>query len=254
MIRYVNTRQNVANKSHIRLNVSLFNHDLFLSLPSKRKGDCISILIVLLRFTNFRSGVCYPRYSKIKELTGYSESKIKIIINILVRHSFIMKKRLSSSNLYKINPEFIHKSTRNDSHNLTGDSQNLPIRQSDSSSIIKTNIIKTSIIELSNKSLIDKIVSSKDIDKDNKILKLASLPLPELKQCINKHPYYVQKAIEYQEQVARDARAVPKNILDQRLTAAMQTNAKNRSAAYKAKVAYNKKNGIKPWEMKKNKF
>ena len=244
----------MANKSHIRLNVSIFNHNLFLSLPSKRKGDCLSILIVLLRFTNFRSGLCYPRYSKIKELTGYSESKIKIIINTLVRHSFIMKKRLSSSNLYKINPEFIHKSTRSDSHNLTGDSQILPIRQSDSSSINKTNIIKTSIIELSNKSLIDKIINNRDIDKQSKIIKLASVPLLELNKHLNKHPYYVQKAIEYQEQELRDKRAVPKDILDQRLTAAMKTNAKNRSAAYKAKVAYNLKNGIKPWETKKNKF
>ena len=242
----------MANKSHIRLNVGIFNHDLFLSLPSKRKGDCLSILIVLLRFTNFRSGLCYPRYSKIKELTGYSESKIKIIINILVRHSFIMKKRLSSSNLYKINSEFIHKSERSDSHNLTGDSQNLPIRQSDSSSINKTNIIKTSIIELSNKSLIDKIVSSKDIDKDNKILKLASLPLPELKQCISNHPYYIRKAIELKEQELRDQKAVPKNILDQRLSSALKTNSKNRSAAYKAKVEYNKRNNL-DWQGKPKK-
>lgn len=42
--------------------------------------------------------------------------------------------------------------------------------------------------------------------------------------------------------------------MQQKLSAAMQTNAKNRSAAYKAKVAYNLKNGIKPWEVKKNKF
>jgi hypothetical protein len=80
--------------------------------------------------------------------------------------------------------------------------------------------------------------------------------LPELKECItnNIHPYYARVALELKEQELRDKRAVPKNILDQRLTAAMQTNAKNRSAAYKAKVAYNKANNIKPWEMKKNKF
>lgn len=234
----------MASKSHIRLNVSLFNHNLFLSLPSKRKGDCISVLIVLLRFTNFKTGLCYPRYSKIKELTGYSESKIKIIINTLVKYRFVIKKRLSSSNLYKINPEFIHRSGRNDSQNLTGDSQNLPIRQPDSSSINKTNIIKTSIIELSNKNRIDEVINSKNIDKESKILKLAILPLQELKQCISTHPYYIRKAIELKEQELRDARAVPKNILDQRLSAALSKNAKSRSAAYKAKVEYNKKNGL----------
>jgi hypothetical protein len=121
--------------------------------------------------------------------------------------------------------------------------------------INKTYLNKHIVLTKNNKmNKIDRIVNSKEIDKQTKIIELASVPLPELKQCIDKHPYYVQKAIEYQEQVARDARAVPKNILDQRLTAALQTNAKNRSAAYKAKVEYNKRNGIKPWEMKKNKF
>lgn len=239
----------MANKSHIRLNVSLFNHKLFISLPSKRKGDCLSILIVLLRFTNFRTGLCYPRYSKIKELTGYSESKIKIIINILVRHSFIMKKRLSSSNLYMINPEFIHKSIRSDSQNITGDSQNLPIRQSDSSSINKTNIIKTSIIELSNKNRIDEVINNRNIDKESKILKLAILPLPELKQCISKHPYYIRKAIEHKEQELREKRTLPKHIVDQAITAAVSKTIKNRSAAYKAKVEYNKRNNL-DWQGK----
>jgi hypothetical protein len=121
--------------------------------------------------------------------------------------------------------------------------------------INKTYLNKHIVLTKNNKmNKVDKIINSKDIDKQTKIIELASVPLPELKQCINKHPYYVQKAIEYQEQVARDARAVPKNILDQRLSSALQTNAKNRSAAYKAKVEYNKRNGIKPWENKKNKF
>lgn len=51
---------------------------------------------------------------------------------------------------------------------------------------------------------IDRIVNSKDIDKQTKIVELASVPLPELKQHISKHPYYIQKAIEHQEQELRD--------------------------------------------------
>ena len=82
------------------------------------------------------------------------------------------------------------------------------------------------------------------MNKENKIIKLAHLPLRELKECISYHPYYVQKAIEYQEQELRDARAVPKHVLDQRLSAAMKANAKSRSAAYKAKCDFNKRNGL----------
>jgi hypothetical protein len=161
-----------------------------------------------------------------------------------------MKKRLSSSNLYKINPEFIHKSTRSDSHNLTGDSQILPIRQSDSSSINKTNIIKTSIIELSNKNIVDKIISSRNIDKQTKIIKLASLPL--LEQYIDKHPYYIREAIQYQEQELRQKKILPKHIVDQAIAAAVSKTIKSRSSSYKAKVEYNKRNNL-DWQGKPKK-
>jgi hypothetical protein len=121
--------------------------------------------------------------------------------------------------------------------------------------INKTYLNKHIVLTKNNKmNKIDDIVNNTSLDKQSKIIKLASLTLPELKQFIKQHPHYVQKAIEYQEQVARDARAVPKIVMQQKLSAALQTNAKNRSAAYKAKVEYNKRNGIKPWEMKKNKF
>ena len=73
---------------------------------------------------------------------------------------------------------------------------------------------------------------------------MASLTLPELKQCINKHPHYVQRAIEHQEQELRDKRAVPKHIVEQAMTAAVSKNAKNRSFNYRKKVAYNKANGL----------
>jgi ribosomal protein S13 len=104
--------------------------------------------------------------------------------------------------------------------------------------------------KLNNK--IDRIVNSKEIDKQTKIIELASVPLPELKQCINKHPYYVQKAIEYQEQELRDARAVPKHVVEQAMTAAVSKTIKNRSASYKAKVEYNKRNNL-DWQGKPKK-
>jgi hypothetical protein len=91
---------------------------------------------------------------------------------------------------------------------------------------------------------VDKIINSKDIDKQTKIIELASVPLPELKQCIDKHPYYVQKAIEYQEQELRDKRSLPKHIVEQAMTAAVSKNAKNRSFNYRKKIEYNKRNGL----------
>jgi len=96
---------------------------------------------------------------------------------------------------------------------------------------------------------IDKIVNSKDIDKQTKIIELASVPLAELQSYYNKHPYYIQQAIEYQEQELRDARAVPKHIVEQAMTAAVSKNAKNRSFNYRKKIEFNKRNNL-DWQGK----
>ena len=54
----------------------------------------------------------------------------------------------------------------------------------------------------------------------------------------------MQRAIEHQEQELRDKRAVSRHIVEQAMTAAVSKTIKNRSAAYKAKVEYNKRNGL----------
>jgi hypothetical protein len=172
-------------------------------------------------------------------------------MHLLSTAGLIKIRRLSSTNLYTINPILLV----NEVNVVQGVGNMVHISGVPNAHINKTYLNKHIVLTKNNKmNKVDKIINSKDIDKQTKIIELASVPLPELKQCIDKHPYYVQKAIEYQEQVARDARAVPKIVMQQKLSAALQTNAKNRSAAYKAKVAYNKANNIKPWEMKKNKF
>jgi hypothetical protein len=234
---------------HVRLPIGLFNHSGYLGLAEERKAQCLAILLVLLRFANPKTGSCYPRYSKIKDMIGLSRMTLYRCIRLMIDAKLLIKRRLSSTNLYTLAPIMLV----NDVSNRYEVVSNRYLSGIHKVSINKTSINKTVLIDsVSNINKIDKIVNSKDIDKQTKIIELASVPL--LEQYIDKHPYYIREAIKYQEQVARDARAVPKNILDQRLTAALQTNAKNRSAAYKAKVEYNKRNGIKPWEMKKNKF
>jgi DNA-binding transcriptional MerR regulator len=236
---------------HVRLPIGLFNHSGYLGLAEERKAQCLAILLVLLRFANPKTGSCYPRYSKIKDMIGLSRMTLYRCIRLMIDAKLLIKRRLSSTNLYTLAPIMLV----NDVSNRYEVVSNRYLSGIHKVSINKTNINKTVLINNGmsiNK--IDKIVNSKDIDKQTKIVELASVPLPELRKCFKQHPYYIQQAIEYQEQELRDKRAVPKDILDQRLTAAMKTNAKNRSAAYKAKVAYNKANNIKPWEMKKNKF
>ncbi len=234
---------------HVRLPIGLFNHSGYLGLAEERKAQCLAILLVLLRFANPKTGSCYPRYSKIKDMIGLSRMTLYRCIRLMIDAKLLIKRRLSSTNLYTLAPIMLV----NDVSNRYEVVSNRYLSGIHKVSINKTNINKTILIKNGmsiNK--IDKIVNSKDIDKQTKIIELASIPL--LEQYIDKHPYYIREAIKYQEQEVRDARAVPKIVMQQKLSAALQTNAKNRSAAYKAKVAYNKANNIKPWEMKKNKF
>ena len=238
-------------KQHIRVPTALFEYAGYKGLADNRKPYALAIIVMLLKYVNQKKGECFPRYAKIRKDLGCSKKTLTNYMHLLSTAGLIKIRRLSSTNLYTINPILLV----NEVNLVQGVGNMVHISGVPNAHINKTYLNKHIVLTKNNKmNKVDKIINSKDIDKQTKIIELASVPLPELKQCINKHPYYVQKAIEYQEQVARDARAVPKNILDQRLTAAMQTNAKNRSAAYKAKVEYNKRNGIKPWENKKNKF
>ena len=239
-------------KQHIRVPTGLFDHPGYKGLADNRKPYALAIIVMLLKYVNQKKGECFPRYAKIRKDLGCSKKTLTIYMHLLSTAGLIKIRRLSSTNLYTINPILLV----NEVNLVQGVGNMVHISGVPNAHINKTSLINIYNNKANNKldNKIDRIVNSKDIDKQTKIIELASVPLPELKQCIDKHPYYVQKAIEYQEQVARDARAVPKIVMQQKLSAALQTNAKNRSAAYKAKVAYNKANNIKPWEMKKNKF
>ena len=238
-------------KQHIRVPTALFEHAGYKGLADNRKPYALAIIVMLLKYVNQKKGECFPRYAKIRKDLGCSKKTLTNYMHLLSTAGLIRIRRLSSTNLYTINPILLV----NEVNLVQGVGNMVHISGVPNAHINKTYLNKHIVLTKNNKmNKVDKIINSKDIDKQTKIIELASVPLPELKQCINKHPYYVQKAIEYQEQVARDARAVPKIVMQEKLSAALQTNAKNRSAAYKAKVEYNKRNGIKPWENKKNKF
>ena len=238
-------------KQHIRVPTALFEYAGYKGLADNRKPYALAIIVMLLKYVNQKKGECFPRYAKIRKDLGCSKKTLTNYMHLLSTAGLIKIRRLSSTNLYTINPILLV----NEVYDIPQVGYDVHI-----SGVPNAHINKTSLNNIYNNigknklDKIDRIVNSKEIDKQTKIVELASVPLAELQSYYNKHPYYIQQAIEYQEQVARDARAVPKIVMQQKLSAALQTNAKNRSAAYKAKVAYNKANNIKPWEMKKNKF
>jgi hypothetical protein len=225
---------------HVRLPIDLFNHSGYLGLPEERKAQCLSILLILLRFANPKTGSCYPRYSTIREMIGLSRMTLYRCIGLMIDAKLIIKKRLSSSNLYTLAPILLV----NDVSNRYGVVSNRYESGIYKVSINKTNINKLVLINNKMKDRIDKIVNNRSLTKQNKIIELASVPLAELKECIKYHPYYIQKAIEHQEQELREQKILPKHVIDQTIKAAVSKSVKNRSAAYKAKVEYNKRNGL----------
>ena len=252
--------------SHIRIPVSLFEHPSYLGLPKGKKLQCFAVLAVLLRFADKNTGKCHPRLVLIASLLGVSRLTIYRCIKIMIKNKMLIKKRLRSTNLYVINPIFMINDIKRDvsnrytdvsngyidvsNRNINVSNRKVLIEPSNIPSNYPSNITNNN---LSNK--IEGIVNNKSLDKQNKIIKIAQcMGLPELKECItnNIHPYYARVALELKEQELRDQKAVPKNILDQRLSSALKTNSKNRSAAYKAKVEYNKRNNL-DWQGKPKK-
>ena len=234
---------------HVRLPIGLFNHSGYLGLADERKAQCLAILLVLLRFANPKTGSCYPRYSKIKDMIGLSRMTLYRCIRLMIDAKLLIKRRLSSTNLYTLAPIMLV----NDVSNRYEVVSNRYLSGIHKVSINKSSINKTVLIDSGmNINKIDKIVNSKDIDKQTKIIELASVPLAELQSYYSKHPYYIQQAIEYQEQELRDARAVPKHIVEQAMTAAVSKNAKNRSFNYRKKIEFNKRNNL-DWQGKPKK-
>jgi hypothetical protein len=228
-------------KQHIRVPTALFDYAGYKGLADNRKPYALAIIVMLLKYVNQKKGECFPRYAKIRKDLGCSKKTLTNYMHLLSTAGLIKIRRLSSTNLYTINPILLV----NEVNVVQGVGNMVHISGVPNAHINKTYLNKHIVLTKNNKmNKVDKIINSKDIDKQTKIIELASVPLPELKQCIDKHPYYVQKAIEYQEQELRDKRSLPKHIVEQAMTAAVSKNAKNRSFNYRKKIEYNKRNGL----------
>ena len=236
-------------KQHIRVPTALFEHSGYKGLADNRKPYALAIIVMLLKYVNQKKGECFPRYAKIRKDLGCSKKTLTNYMHLLSTAGLIKIRRLSSTNLYTINPILLV----NEVNLVQGVGNMVHISGVPNAHINKTYLNKHIVLTKNNKmDKVDKIINSKDIDKQTKIIELASVPLPELKQCINKHPYYVQKAIEYQEQELRDKRSLPKHIVEQAMTAAVSKNAKNRSFNYRKKIEFNKRNNL-DWQGKPKK-
>ena len=244
--------------SHIRIPVSLFKNDIFLGLAGRNKTDCLAILVVLLRYSNQKTGECYPRLALMHSLLGISKATIYRRIKLMVSLGLLKKKRLSSTNLYKLNPVLMVVSSQSDRSDTSGGSIG---------AVRLTGINKDKeYIYLNRNNSNNKMDSDKRIDdiinryKNNKDVLINTLsqflqttPPAEHNRLLNNPTYkwYMKLVLEYRQQELRQKKLLPEHVAKQSISQALSNNSKQRSERYVARVKYNKANGIKPWENKK---
>ena len=237
--------------SHIRVPVSLFKNDIFLGLAGRNKADCLAILVVLLRYSNQKTGECYPRLAHMHSLLGLSKATIYRRIKLMVSIGLLKKKRLSSTNLYKLNPILMVGSSQGDVSDTSGgliSAVRLTGINKDNFNIyLNRNNCNN---KMGNDNRIDDIINRYKNNKDVLISTLSkflhSTPLAEHNKLLNNPTYkwYMKLVLEYRQQELRQKKLLPETVAKQKITEALKSNGKKRSANYVAKVNYNKRNNL----------
>ena len=218
-------------EQHIRLATKLFEDKNFLAIPKSKKMACLSVLTILLKYVNAKTGKCYPRIQTICDHLGCGRNTVSNALNLLVEHNIITRKRLSSTNLYEIKPLYIV-GFRSDVYNTNNDVYNSNNRYLKYKDINKTNSIKPTYITTK----VDEIIK-KGLSKDHLIDELATIPLQDLENDKN-NVYYCKLAIARKKELESQKNLVP---VEKVLSALKNVGGKKSNAFYRAKVAHNKK-------------
>ena len=244
---------------YTKLKENIAENALFLGLPVRRKAHCFSVLVMLLKHANYKTGECYPRLSTIAKPLGLSKVTVYKCINIMIKGGILLKVRLPSTNLYKINPEFVYsdiktvkitpisdiKTVKGGIKTVNGDVKTVKV-------LVEHNIehyIEQSIEAINN------IINNNRGNKDTIVYLISrSIPLPELNNLLiqNIHTYYVKLAIDKHRELLRQKNLLPETFAKIQISQALKNNSKQRSASYKAKVDYNRRNNL-DWQGKPKK-
>ena len=218
-------------EQHIRLANKIFEDRNFLAIPKQRRMSALSVLLILLKYVNSKTGKCYPRIQTICDHLGCGRNVVSNALQDLTLNNIITKKKLSSTNLYHINSMYIV-GFKSADYNLNTAVYNLNNSYLKSKDINKTN----SNITNSSITKVDEIIS-RGLPKDTMINNLALLPLEELKQSMKNHPYYIPKAIERKEELERSKNLVPV----EKILSSLKNTGKKTNSGYKYTVSKNKK-------------
>jgi len=224
-------------EQHIRLANKIFEDRNFLAIPKQRRMSALSVLLILLKYVNSKTGKCYPRIQTICDHLGCGRNVVSNALQDLTLNNIITKKKLSSTNLYHIDSMYIVGFKSADYIQTSADYY-LNSSYLKSKDINKTNSIKPSYITTE----VDEIIS-RGLPKELLITELSKLP-PDILLSDKKNVYYCKLAMDKKEEVNRSKNLVPV----EKILSSLKNVTKKSNSRYIEKVEYNKRNGIKPWE------
>ena len=195
---------------HIRIPFKLFDDDRIKKIPEEYRSSSLLILIALLKFVNSQNGQCYPRQATISSMVCLSRSTIYRCTDLLVEVGIIKKKRLKSTLLYVINPDYIV------NKKIDVSSRDYDVSRKHIPSFMVTDISKTIINKPTYISNIIKEVIDKGGDNSKVISKLSTLPADTLNKAIKEkdNPYFCSLAIQEQSEKRGKLVDIPRNIVD----------------------------------------
>jgi len=179
---------------HIRIPFKLFDDERIRKIPEEHRSSSLLILIALLKFVNSQNGQCYPRQATISSMVCLSRSTIYRCTDLLVEVGIIKKKRLKSTLLYVINPDYIV------NKKIDVSSRDYDVSRKHIPRFMMTDISKTIINKPTYISNIIKEVIDKGGDRSKVISTLATLPADTLNKAIKEkdNPYFCSLAIQEQ--------------------------------------------------------
>ena len=192
---------------HIRIPFSIFANPKYKQIPDTFKPHCLLLLVCLLKFVNAKNGRCYPRRETLSSMSGLSHSTLYRATIHLKKVNIIQIKRLPSTLLYTIDPDFIY-----------GVRSNRKVLGQGDVSVMSDGLLykRTSIKELSYITKIVKRVVEEGGDQSKIISTLAPLPADTLRKAIKEKDniFYAKLALEENLRMNTKLVEIPKGIVD----------------------------------------
>ncbi|QLF88272.1 putative transcriptional regulator [Pelagibacter phage Greip EXVC021P] len=225
-----------TSRGFLHITYKVYHHlDL---VDGEKKSHCLNVLLSVMKYAWKKNGYRADlRHETIHKDTGLCRTTIKSCLETLNKLNIVKSIRGRSGKTYIVNEVFLKVEKTYESF----DKPQIAVKPSPDSRFTATLVEELSINNIS------KIVKGFAGDKDRIINELSKLPLDELRdEKVN--VYFCKLAIQKKEDDEKESKAT--YVHGDKIVQALSKIRKQTNPRYKAKVEYNKRNGIKPWENK----